>query len=58
MWASKPFKIYYEDFDVPVKIIERDESKPTGEFFEKKYLKYKNKYLSLKNKIYKNQSIL
>jgi hypothetical protein len=53
MWAIKPFIIYHEDFDVPGKIVQRNEDKPMPEYFEKKYLKYKNKYLSMKNKILK-----
>jgi hypothetical protein len=58
MYPFEPLTISYEDFDEADKPIERLFNKSIPEYFEKKYLKYKNKYLSLKNKINKNQSIL
>ena len=48
---SKHFMICHEDFDIPGKPIETLENKPIEEYYEKKYLKYKTKYLSIKNKI-------
>jgi len=58
MYPYEPLTISYEDFEEAGKPIERLLNKSIPEYFEKKYLKYKNKYLSLRNKIYKNQSIL
>jgi len=46
----KPLTICYENFNNPSEHIILVENKPLASYYEKKYLKYKSKYLSLKKK--------
>ena len=48
MYPIKPIMINHEDFDEAGKPIEHLFNKPIPDYFEKKYLKYKMKYLQLK----------